>query len=56
VNKILKKDIKPKFMPPRPGDVRDTLADISKAKRILRFEPKVGFEEGLKRTVEWFRR
>lgn len=51
VNKILKKSVSPKFIPPRPGDVKDTLADISKARRILKFEPKVGFEEGLERTV-----
>jgi len=51
VNKILKKSIKPKFTPPRPGDVKDTLADISKAKRILGFDPKIGFEEGMGRTV-----
>lgn len=54
VNKILKKDIKPVFTPVRAGDVKDTLADISKAKRLLKFSPKVGFEEGLKRTVEFF--
>lgn len=54
VNKILKKSIKPKFMPPRPGDVRDTLADISKARKLLRFEPEVGFEEGLKKTIGFF--
>ena len=54
VNKILKKKIKPTFTPPRPGDVKYTLADITKAKKLLKFEPKVGFEEGLKRTVEYF--
>jgi nucleoside-diphosphate-sugar epimerase len=56
INKILKKDIKPKFTPPRPGDVKYTLADISKAKKLLGFEPKVGFEEGLRKTIEWFKR
>jgi len=54
VNKILNKNIKPKFTPQRPGDVKDTLADISKAKKLLGFEPEVGFLEGLKRTVEYF--
>ena len=39
----------------RPGDVRDSLADISKAKAILGYEPTVGLEEGLRRTVEWYR-
>lgn len=36
-------------------DVRATWADISKAKKILKWQPKVGLEEGLRRTVEWYR-
>jgi nucleoside-diphosphate-sugar epimerase len=39
----------------RPGDVRDSLADISKAKAILGYEPTVGLEEGLRKTVDWYR-
>jgi len=53
-NKILKKDIKPEFKPERPGDVKYTLADIKKAKRLLGFRPEVGFEEGLRRTIDYF--
>ena len=55
VNKILKKDIKPKLGPIRPGDVKHTLADISKAKKLINLDPKIGFEEGLKKTIEYFR-
>lgn len=40
--------------PPRAGDVQHTHADISKAQRLLGYHVKVNFEEGLKRTVEWF--
>jgi UDP-N-acetylglucosamine 4-epimerase len=54
LNKIIGKSIKPKFLPVRGGDVFRTSADISKIKKILKFEPKIGFEEGLKRTVAWF--
>lgn len=54
LNKIIGKNIKPKFLPVRAGDVFRTLADISKIKKVMNFEPKVNFEEGLKRTVEWF--
>lgn len=54
VNKILKKDIKPKLGPIRQGDVKHTLADISKARKLIKFEPKVGFEEGLMKTVQYF--
>ena len=40
--------------PPRVGDVKHTHADISKAKKLLGYKPKVKFEEGLKKTVAWF--
>jgi len=54
LNKIIGKDIKPEFTPPRTGDVPRTIADISKAKKLLKLEIKVDFEEGLKKTVKWF--
>lgn len=47
-------DVKPKFFPKRAGDVRRTYADISKAKRMLKFKVQTRFEEGLEKTVEWF--
>ncbi len=40
---------------PRDGDIRDSLADISRAKEILGYEPEVTFEEGLRRTYDWYR-
>jgi len=55
LNKIIGKDIKPVFLPPRPGDVFRTCADISRVKKILNFTPKVNFEEGLRKTVNWFK-
>lgn len=45
----------PRFEPPRPGDVTHSQADVSRAKELLGYVPKVGFEEGLERTYEWFR-
>src|SRR3989338_2474099 len=54
VNKILGKDIKPKFGPIRAGDAKHTLADISRAKKLIGFKPEIGFEEGLKKTIEYF--
>lgn len=47
--------VEPTYVEPRAGDVRDSQADISKARRILGYEPLVSFEEGLKRTVDWYR-
>jgi nucleoside-diphosphate-sugar epimerase len=47
--------VEPIYADPRPGDVKDSQADITKARRILAYEPKVPFEEGLNRTVAWYR-
>lgn len=42
------------YLPPRPGDVLHTEADITLAKNLLNWQPKVPFEEGLKKVQEWF--
>lgn len=55
LNKIMGKNIKPEFLPVRAGDVFRTSADIGKICKILNYKPLVGFEEGLKRTVEYFK-
>ena len=44
-----------KYGPEREGDVKHSLADISSAEKHLGYKPKVDFEEGLRRTVEWYR-
>jgi len=44
-----------KYEAERAGDVKHSLADMSLAKKHLGYEPTVGFEEGLRRTVEWYR-
>ena len=54
LNQFLGKDIEPIFGPSRKGDARKTQADIRKLKNKLGLVPKVEFEEGLKKTVEWF--
>ena len=55
LNKILGTRIKPVYAPKRAGDVRKTYADVSRMKRMLKMKKLIGFEEGLKRTVDWFR-
>jgi nucleoside-diphosphate-sugar epimerase len=45
----------PKYGPERGGDIKHSLADISKAEAGLGYQTKVDFEEGLRRTVEWYR-
>lgn len=47
--------VAPTYTEVRSGDVKDSQADISKAQRILGYQPIVSFEEGLKRTIEWYR-
>jgi len=47
--------LKPRYAPPRPGDVRHSLADISKVRELLGYEVKVSTREGLERTVEWYK-
>ena len=56
IGRILGVDPNPEFLPPRAGDVRDSQAGIERARRLLGFEPDLGFEAGLERTVEYFRR
>ena len=51
---ILGTNATPVFGPTREGDVRDSQADIGKARKLLGFEPTVPFDEGLRQTVAWF--
>jgi UDP-glucose 4-epimerase len=48
-------ELKVEHLPARAGDVRDSLADVSKAKRDFGYEPRYSLEEGLKETVKWFK-
>ena len=45
---------RPRHVDPRPGDIRNSRADITAARTGLGYRPKVGFEDGLRRAVEWF--
>jgi nucleoside-diphosphate-sugar epimerase len=47
--------VDPTYVEPRAGDVRDSQADIGKARRLLGYEPLVGLADGLRKTVEWYR-
>lgn len=52
---FLRCDVDPEFLPARVGDVRESLADITLARRLLAYEPQVRLEEGLKRTISYYR-
>ena len=49
------KRVPPNFEPGRVGDVRDSLADISLARDLIGYDPKVAFRDGLEKTFAWFR-
>jgi nucleoside-diphosphate-sugar epimerase len=55
LQRILRSSVAPTFGPTRAGDVRDSQADIALARRALGFAPTTSFEDGLRKTVEWYR-
>ena len=55
IARVLGVEPKIKQLPMQPGDVDRTYADISKAKKIIGYEPKTTFEEGIKKFVNWYK-
>ncbi len=55
LSQLLGKTIEPVFEAPRVGDVRESLADISQARKTLGYEPKVNLEDGLRATIEYYK-
>lgn len=56
INVLLGKQIQASYGPERPGDVKHSLADIHLAEKLIAYRPIVSFREGLRQTVEWFKR
>jgi UDP-glucuronate 4-epimerase len=56
IEEALAKKAKIELLEPQPGDVSITYADITKAKQMLGYQPKVNTEEGIKRFIEWYKR
>ncbi len=54
LNKILESSIQATYTKPRPGEVKHSLADIGKARKLLGYNPSVNFQDGLQKTVKWF--
>jgi nucleoside-diphosphate-sugar epimerase len=52
---LLGSDVEPEHVPPLKGDVRDSLADVDKARRLLGWEPEIDVLEGLERAIGWYR-
>ncbi len=53
VGRLLGKPVERRYLPPRPGDLRNSWADVSEARRLLGFEPQIELEEGLRRTADF---
>ena len=53
--KALNKDVEPNYGPPRKGDVRDSNADISKARKLLGYDPEYDFEKGIALAIDWYK-
>ncbi|MEE8104941.1 MAG: NAD-dependent epimerase/dehydratase family protein [Planctomycetota bacterium] len=56
INNILGKEIQPKYEEARPGDIRHSLADTTKAEEMLGFRPRSSIMDGLQSTAEWYRK
>jgi nucleoside-diphosphate-sugar epimerase len=55
IRELLGASVEPVYAAPRRGDVRDSRADIDKARRLLGYSPTVSFDAGLAKTIEWYR-
>ena len=56
ISNYIGSDIEPVYSPPRAGDVKHSLADISKAKNIINYSVEESFEESIRKTVDWYKR
>lgn len=54
INTVLGKNVKPRYVPARKGDVKHSLADITLAKSLIGYEPCVVFDEGLRRSIDYY--
>jgi UDP-glucose 4-epimerase len=56
IRKLMGKEkIKPVYAPPRPGDIKHSLADVTLAKKVIGYEPFVSFEEGIAKAINWYK-
>jgi len=55
LRELLDSDIQAEYADPRPGDVKHSLADVTLARETLGYEPKVYFEEGLRKAIDWYK-
>ncbi len=56
INELLGTNVKPRYVDARPGDIKHSLADISLAKQVIGYTPTVKFDEGLRRSIDWYKK
>ncbi len=56
IRTLLGRDTPTQYLPPRPGDIKHSLADISRAKALIGYEPRVSFDEGIRKAIDWYRK
>jgi UDP-glucose 4-epimerase len=55
INQVLGTDVEPIHAPARPGDIRESMADVALARRLLGYQPQVGLIDGLRRSIGYYR-
>ena len=50
-----KEHIEPMYAPPRPGDIKHSLADVTRARTLIGYETQVSFEQGIRRAIDWYK-
>ena len=55
LRQLLDSDISAEYTDPRAGDIKHSLADITRAKELLGFEPRIDFEQGLRLAIDWYK-
>jgi nucleoside-diphosphate-sugar epimerase len=56
ISMLIGTSTEPDYVEPRPGDIKHSFADISKARKVLGFEPGMNFRQGLRKTVAWYKK
>ncbi len=56
INELLGTNVKPRYVDARPGDIKHSLADITLAKQVIGYTPTVKFDEGLRRSIDWYKK
>jgi len=54
INNLTGRSVKPEYTDPRPGDVKQSLANITAAEKLIGYKPKVSFEQGLQSAIDWY--